>query len=566
MPINFNKKIQTEFDVSPPVLSFRVQPTSETVDYGEEATLNVEAVATNPSTGGDTPSGTISYQWYKVSDADEKNDAIMSGETDTSLSLPAQTTTASYYCEASFTRSPNTSTAINSPLRSNTATISVRNQINITSFLGASGKTITLGESSSYTVIASLTNGDADSLRYEWYVNGDLRGSSSTFDFNPPLAGDYEIFCRIFQGGPASLASPFVESKRVTLKVEAPPPPDQSGSSKQAFPKLSIRNQKSDSDNYRFVSIFPSSEVRPWKDANPAEGVNLDAGRYDKAPTGGGAINFGVGQWEISSIDRDIEVVIELAGAAGQGCRGHDGSSGTPGQGGVGIVYLKMVKGQKYTLQHVGKIGSAKKNNYPDENAPGGGQSGDDADRIVPSVVRDPKTKKPIPHTFDPKGTSGSGGGGTFLYKGGKLIAVAGGGGGSAPGARIVDKNLGIGYRGAQIGGKGGGPGINGEAGGGEDGGTGGTQSQPGDNKKTSLYNKDSADSRGRSRWMLNGVCSSWVRSGIGSTVDGACPCTISNSTQTSIVNGQRTLDDDDPSNKTNESCNTYARSKVYPK
>jgi len=550
MPINFNKKIQTEFDVSPPVLSFTTQPTSQTVDYDEEATLNVEAVPTNPSTGGDTPSGTISYQWYKVSDADEKNDAIMSGETKSSLSLPTPTTAASYYCEASFTRSSNTSTASNSPLRSNTATISVRNQINITSFLGASGKTITLGEISSYTVIASLTNGDADSLRYEWYVNGDLRGSSSTFDFNPlsagDSAGDYEIFCRIFQSGLASLASPFVESKRVTLKVEAPPPPDQSGSGRQAFPKLSIRNQKSDSDNYRLVPIFPSSEVRPWRDANPAEGVNLDAGRYDKAPTGGGAINFGVGQWEISSIDRDIEVVIELAGAAGQGCQGHRGGSITgAGQGGVGTVYLKMVKGEKYTL-HVGKIGSAKKNNYPDENAPGGGQSGVEADLYSGT-----------------KGTFGNGGGGTFLYKGGKLIAVAGGGGGAAPGARIVGKSVGARYEGVQIGGKGGGPGINGEDGRGKDGGTGATQSQPGNNKETTLYNKDSADSRGRSRWMLNGVCSSWVRAGIGSTVDGACPCTISNSTQTSIVNGQRTLDDDDPSNKTNESCNTYARSKV---
>jgi len=537
MPINFNKKIQTEFDVSPPVLSFNIQPTSQTVDYRDPATLNVFAVVTNPSTstGGDTPSGTISYQWYK-------DGAILGIETSSSLSLPAQTTTASYYCEASFTRSPNTSTAINSPLRSNTATISVKNQINITSFSGASGKTITLGESYDYSIDASVADGQVSSLIYEWYVNNKsvktdtTGGSSSSLTLNPDEAGDYSIFCRISQGGPASSASPSVVSNTVTLKVEAPPPPPPPSTS-SLLSRISIQNQKSDSDGYKVITPKPKNpELNLWYQTSPTAGYTFGEGN---PPTGGGAINFGVGQWEISAVDRDMEVIIELAGAAGQGCKGHDGSSGTPGQGGVGIVYLKMVKGQKYTLQ-IGRIGSAKKNNYPNENSPGGGQSGEEADLYSGT-----------------KGTFGNGGGGTFLYKGGKLIAVAGGGGGAAPGARIVGK---VARTKNRRGGNGGGPGLDGEANDtGEDGGTGGTQFQPGDNKNTALYKKDSADSRGRPRWMLNGVCSSWVSG----TRDGACDCTISNSTKTSIVNGQRTLDDDDPSNKTNESCNTYARSKV---
>jgi len=543
MPINFNKKIQTEFDVSPPVLSFYTQPTSQTVNYGAPATLDVFAVVTNPSTstGGDTPSGTISYQWYK-------DDAIMSGETDTSLSLPAQTTTASYYCEASFTRSPNTSTAINSPLRSNTATISVRNQINTISFSGASGKTITLGESSFYSIDASVTNGDTSSLRYEWYVNGnlvktDVGGSSSSLNFNPGSVGDYSIFCRVSQSGPSSLASPPVVSNTVTLTVNpAPPPP----STPFLLSRISIQNQKSDSDGYKVISTNPRNpELNLWYQTSPTAGYTFGEG---SPPTGGGAINFGVGQWEISAIDRDMEVIIELAGAAGQGCRGHDGSSGTPGQGGVGIVYLKMVKGQKYTLQ-IGRIGSAKKNNYPNENSPGGGQSGEDADLIL-----DPKTTKET----RPKvtGLFGNGGGGTFLYKGGKLIAVAGGGGGAAPGARIVGK---VARTGNRRGGNGGGPGLDGEANDtGEDGGTGATQSQPGDGKPTSLYKKDST-SNGKSRWMLHGVCSSWVSG----TRDGACDCTVSNSTRTSIVNGVRTLSDDNTASKPTETCNTYATSQV---
>lgn len=121
MSILFNKRIQTDKDVSPPILSFSSIVQDTTIDYDGSGTLNSTAQAINPSTGT-SASGTINYQWYK-------DGAPISGANSATLTLTNQRTAANYYCIASFTRSGTSAPAINSPITSRTARTTIRNNI-----------------------------------------------------------------------------------------------------------------------------------------------------------------------------------------------------------------------------------------------------------------------------------------------------------------------------------------------------------------------------------------------------------------------------------------------------
>lgn len=121
MGILFNKRIQTDKEVSPPILSFSSIVQDTTIDYGGSGTLNSTAQAINPSTGT-VASGTINYQWYR-------DGVPISGANSAILTLTNQLTAANYYCVASFTRSATTAPAINSPITSRTARTTIRNNI-----------------------------------------------------------------------------------------------------------------------------------------------------------------------------------------------------------------------------------------------------------------------------------------------------------------------------------------------------------------------------------------------------------------------------------------------------
>ena len=233
-----------------------------------------------------------------------------------------------------------------------------------------------------------------------------------------------------------------------------------------------------------------------------------------------------------------------MAGAGGQSAVGWNGALGAGGGGGAGVIRMKLIKGQTYTIQ-VGRKGagitskaSGRSSNYPNENSPGGGISGSDMSN-----------------------DTGNGGGGTFLYKGGRLIAVAGGGGGSGRGAGTVGVSNAFP---PNLGGMGGGPGTGdvsyGTEGNGNNGGRGGTNG-PADNKNTALYNRESK-SNGVDNWQRDGECATWI-SGANA---GACNCTYSNAINliyNDTASPKRTLNDDDPSTPLTESCSSYGTSKV---
>ena len=260
---------------------------------------------------------------------------------------------------------------------------------------------------------------------------------------------------------------------------------------------IQYTHQKSESANYDRSEVA-NIALNSW--TNTTASTAYGSGN---PPSGNGAVSFGVGQWEIVAPDRDIEVAIEMSGAAGQGSSGFNNSFKSGGQGGVGVIYLKLLKGNTYTLS-IGRSGPAilpnlsRGTNYPNENSSGGGWSGSEQNA-----------------------NNGNGGGGTFVYKGGRIIAAAGGGGGCGKGAAIVNSSD---TTPAVAGGNGGGPGQSGSDGDGGNGGTGASTSGPGNNKITSAYNRDTR-SNNIDAWMRYGECSSWIA---GSN-SGVCDCSYNN-------------------------------------
>jgi len=121
MSLVFNKRLPTSQEVSPPILSFSSILVNTPVDYGGTVILNSTAVARNPSTNTNAP-GTISYRWYK-------DGALIAGETGPTLTLTNQLSEASYYCEARYTRTSTSAPALNSPITSNTARVTIRNYV-----------------------------------------------------------------------------------------------------------------------------------------------------------------------------------------------------------------------------------------------------------------------------------------------------------------------------------------------------------------------------------------------------------------------------------------------------
>ena len=124
MSILFNKRLPTQQEVSPPILSFVSVVQNTTIDYNGSGTLDSTAQAINPSTGT-AASGTLNYQWYR-------DGVAISGANSATLTLTDQTEPGDFYAVVTFTPSGSVAPAINSPLTSRTATTTIRNALIIT--------------------------------------------------------------------------------------------------------------------------------------------------------------------------------------------------------------------------------------------------------------------------------------------------------------------------------------------------------------------------------------------------------------------------------------------------
>ena len=124
MSILFNKRLPTQQEVSPPILSFVSVVQNTTIDYNGSGTLDSTAQAINPSTGT-AASGTLNYQWYR-------DGVAISGANSATLTLTDQTEPGDFYAIVTFTPGSGVAPAINPTLTSRTATTTIRNALIIT--------------------------------------------------------------------------------------------------------------------------------------------------------------------------------------------------------------------------------------------------------------------------------------------------------------------------------------------------------------------------------------------------------------------------------------------------
>jgi hypothetical protein len=217
---------QTTLDLNGPFLSFTTQPvgvssagvgvgstgggTATFVGIATATFTTVDGTPTNPATN----TGSIAYQWYEEGVGALSNSTYVTGTATTTLTLSNLITPTDnqrkFYVEADYipsayqSSSPvtagtarSTGNAINEPLNSNTATVTVFPLITITSQPGVA--TVTEGFPVNFSVDAVLSDSTFGSLSYQWQFNNQnlsdnalIQGSSGktlTITSSPPYAG-----------------------------------------------------------------------------------------------------------------------------------------------------------------------------------------------------------------------------------------------------------------------------------------------------------------------------------------------------------------------------------------
>lgn len=201
MENNFNRRIPTDLDLNGPVLSYTTQPDSQTKNRGDSVTFTVAATTEFPgnSAADGNDAGTITFQWSEVNtrqyriipgtplpsgalrnltNGTEGSNTI-SGATSASLTISNLDTPGdnarTFVCEISYTvgdeydsANKGTGTALNAPLQSSTATLTVNPLLEIIS--QPSSSSVPINTPASFTVGARLTDNTTSSLSYAWYV------------------------------------------------------------------------------------------------------------------------------------------------------------------------------------------------------------------------------------------------------------------------------------------------------------------------------------------------------------------------------------------------------------
>ena len=420
---------QTTLDLNGPIIEISQNPVNVgIVTNGSNVTFSGIATATYPSQTPSNPAqgtGTIIYQWYD-SRGILSNGSRNNGDGTTTTFDGVETTTltitnvnyleddlnqyyfSSNYVPSAYGSSPitagtarSTGDAINEPLFSERATLSLYSEIEIvlqpSSVLDGSTETF-----STFNVNATTLNPQEDDLlSYRWRVNGNnlsdganVSGSRTKQLTIKQSAGIFSVDVVISH--PNTFPSS-VTSNSVTFEVEDP---------RQI---VVIENVD--------ISVEPARVV--------TSSVNLNSGPLNVSGSPS-EVAFGGGPTPASTLkflyapEKDLDVVIEMAGAGGQSFGGVQA-----GQGGWGIFRMTLRQNVEYSI----KLG-------------------------------------PSDASFDPYGgrisgtaRGGVGGGGAFFYEKNRLIAVLGGGGGAGA---------------AAAGGDGGGLNLAGQKGFGRNGGDGG--------------------------------------------------------------------------------------------
>ena len=182
MENNFFRRIPTDLDLNGPVLEYTTQPSDATGDKDGSVTFTVAARALFPGDSDAEDGGTITFQWYEVGVGALSNGGQLSGVTTATLTLSdlrtPQDQGRTFYCEISYLQSgeydsasSGTGTAINEPLKSDEASVSVNPELEI--IAQPSSRQVGENVAATFTVNAGLTDDtylSDGAVVYQWYV------------------------------------------------------------------------------------------------------------------------------------------------------------------------------------------------------------------------------------------------------------------------------------------------------------------------------------------------------------------------------------------------------------
>ena len=312
--------IQSDLDLNGPVLSFTTQPvgTSCSVASGI-ATFTGIATATFPTsqTERDTNTGTVTYQWYAGTTA-LTDGANVTGSTTTTLTLSGLTSPSDnnkkVFLQAGYDANDLTPNAINEPLNSNNATLTVFPTITIDT--QPQDSTVVEDIATTFSVDASTTD-SSTGLGYQWYLNGSALSNSSlvkgatspTLTITRPDAGLDRVYCAVSH------------------------PTAQPGIVTTTRAKLDVASART------FIQ---------WELIG--NGTRQAKGERDLATAGAfsARARAGVGARIIQmfSPEKDVDVKITLGGAAGAARNGNRG-----GEGGISVFKMTLKKNLEYTVK-----------------------------------------------------------------------------------------------------------------------------------------------------------------------------------------------------------------------
>jgi len=366
---------QTTLDLNGPILGFSTHPQSVTVNNAGIATFIGIATATfttQSPVNSASNTGIISYQWYAEGVGALSNGsfrgATVSGTATTTLTLSnltsPETNNINFFLIADYAPSAygligvavtvgsarSTGNAVNDPLSSNTATLTVLPTIAITS--QPVSVTVGAGSRVSFSVSATLTDSSFGGLSYQWNIDGQnltdngntiIGATQPTLFFVPTSVGVSTVKVTVSNPSAVSVASTVVNlnilSPRNIIIFEG-------FDSQNNYSKKEINlgivdnftlNEDTFGTNFNIISFYaPENSIDADLEIRASKG--LDVGSYSGGQGGFSRIRI--------TLEKEIEyVVLGISNNSGLfiyrksnliAVVGKGGSAGSSGNGGAG--------------------------------------------------------------------------------------------------------------------------------------------------------------------------------------------------------------------------------------
>ena len=206
MTQNLFRNKQTDLDLNGPNLVFTTNPSDQNGNTGDNVSFTGIATATFPNVADNE--GSIAYQWYEVGVGKLSDGGKLAGTATTTLTLSNLVTPGDdgrqFYVEADYVPilsggTYGTGNALNEPLNSGIGSVTVADQIEITSQpIPSTGITST---NHSFNVVANLT-GETENISYQWQVDGtDVSDGTITKQSVETVGSNVRVTEQIFTTG-----------------------------------------------------------------------------------------------------------------------------------------------------------------------------------------------------------------------------------------------------------------------------------------------------------------------------------------------------------------------------